>query len=93
MAEVKLRTNTLERELSSCGKRAVNIDPGYITLSKAVLATTKNYSHRIYLREGIYAEITLAWEKGTFTPRPWTYPDYRTDTAVSFFNRARKLLR
>jgi hypothetical protein len=94
LAEIKLETNEIEEKLA--GKldtgtaRPVNIDPGYVGLSKMVLATTKNYSHRIYLEGGIYAEVTLKYEDGGYRPQPWTYPDYRSDDYVSFFNDLRE---
>ena len=71
--------------------RPVNIDPGYMTLSKLVLATTKDYSHRLYLGGGIYGEITLHFESGDWKPWPWTYPDYAADTYHAFFRQARQL--
>lgn len=64
------------------GTRRVNIDPGYITLSNLVLASTKNYSHRIYLGNGIYAEVTLIYKNHHFHPLEWTYPDYRANLNV-----------
>ena len=72
---------------------AVNIDPGYVTLSKLVLATTKDYSHRIYIGKGIYGEVTLQYTKGTFTPFPHTYPDYQTRIAIEFFNQVRDFVK
>ncbi len=95
LPEIKLETNELEvcfsRELDIDLPRPVNIDPGYIGLSKLVLATTKNYSHRIYLRDGIFAEVTLRYRKGGFEPLPWTYPDYRSQDYIDFFEETREL--
>ncbi len=87
----KLHTQKIEKRLSSKFKRQVNIDPGYITLGKLVLFTTKNYSHRIYLNRGIYAEVALKFEANSFTPWPWTYPDYRTKEYIEFFNKVREI--
>ena len=70
--------------------RTVNIDPGYVHPAKVVLATIKDFSHRIYLRDGIYAEVTLMYQKNTFVPLPYTYPDFRTKSYVSLFNQARQ---
>jgi len=70
-------------------KRRVNLDPGYIDGGKLVLASTKNYSHRIYLSKGIYAEVTLIFEKSAFRPLAWTYPDYKSVTALDFLVKAR----
>jgi len=77
MPEVKLSTNRMEIELSIKGKRQVNIDPGVLSKERLVLATGKNYTHRIYLRNGIYADLTLIYQNGAYRPLPWTYPDYR----------------
>jgi len=71
--------------------RPINLDPGYLTSAKVVLATAKDYSHRIYLKEGIYAEATLRYFQGTYQPWPWTYPDYKTPEYLSFFHRLRKI--
>ncbi|MEA3346401.1 MAG: DUF4416 family protein [Chloroflexota bacterium] len=86
---IKHRTNELEGGNSDRERRWVNIDPGYVSLSKLVLATTKNHSHRIYLRDGIYAEVTLRYQQGTFRPWPWTYPDYASPPYIAIFNRIR----
>ena len=93
IADIKLFTNSLEAEYSEGGRRKLNIDPGYITLTKVVLATTKNYSHRIYIRKGIYCEITLSWYKGNFKPNPWTYPDYKKPQVIDFLNESRAKLK
>ena len=88
LAPIKLWTNELEQKISS-PNRKINLDPGYLTGSKMVLATTKDFSHRIYLQKGIYAETTLRFRKGTFTPFDYTYPDYATDY-ISIFNQIRE---
>jgi hypothetical protein len=94
IVHVKLRTNSIEDHYFSIGnKRCVNIDPGYLTSAKVVLATTKNFQHRVYLGMGIYAEVTLRYRKNSFMPWEWTYPDYRSDVAIAFFNRLRELYR
>ncbi len=90
LAAIKVRTNEMELEWAPDGLRRVNIDPGYISLSKLVLATTKNYWHRIYLAQGIYAEATLPFRDGAFRPQEWTYPDYRTPEHLAFFTAARE---
>ena len=76
LAEIKHATNDLERTWSVDGRRRVNLDPGYVSLCKLVLATTKDYAHRIYLGQGIYAEVTLQFKHGAFRAFEWTYPDY-----------------
>ena len=90
LAEIKLYTNALEQEHSYQGKRQINLDPGYIDLSKLVLATTKNHQHRIYLGQGIYAEVTVRYTQKSFRPWEWTYPDYRTEHYIDFFNEVRQ---
>ncbi len=90
----KSLTNELESKVaelvSTPVPRPVNLDPGYVGLSKLVLATTKNYSHRIYIRDGIYAEVTLQYKGNEFVPLPWTYPDYRSAEYRDYFNRLRE---
>ncbi len=90
LSETKLFTNGLEEEFASGSKRQINLDPGYIDLSKLVLATTKNHQHRIYLGHGIFAEVTLRFTRKSFRPWEWTYPDYRTDHYIQFFNQVRQ---
>lgn len=76
---IKRQTNDLEWSLAREGKRRVNIDPGYISLGKLVLASTKDHGHRLYLGQGIYGEVTLTYRQGRFRPWPWTYPDYASE--------------
>ncbi len=94
LSAIKLLTNDMEKKLSTSGKRNINLDPGYITLAKLVLASTKDYSHRIYLKDGIYAEVTLAYskDKGQFMPFVNTYRDYSEPKYKKFFALARVLL-
>lgn len=76
LAALKCWSNLLEQDWAVDSQRRVNIDVGYISLGKLVLASTKNHSHRLYLGEGIYGEVTLRFAGGQFEPWPWTYPDY-----------------
>lgn len=85
----KILTNKIEKKYSVNGKRMINIDPGYIDLSKLVLFSTKDYSHRIHVGNGIFAEITLSYKGKSFTPCELTYPDYRTSAYISIFNKIR----
>ncbi|MBI5872903.1 MAG: DUF4416 family protein [Candidatus Omnitrophica bacterium] len=90
LPEIKIFTNLLEKKLSrDPGKRDLNIDPGYISLSKLVLATTKSFVHRIYTGKGIFQEVTLYFKDNTFTAGRWTYPDYRSDSHIALFNEIR----
>lgn len=91
LAEVKRATNELELTWAVDGKRRVNLDPGYVSLGKLVLATTKDYSHRIYLGQGIYAEVTLKYEHGRFQAWPWTYPDYASEHYLEIFGGIRRM--
>ena len=76
LAEVKLATNALERARAAGGRRPVNLDPGYLLLERFVLASGKNFTHRIHVGCGIYADLTLVFQRGQFRALPWTYPDY-----------------
>ena len=93
LAEIKLHANALERELAAAGAhpepRPVNIDPGVLGLGKFLLATTKDQAHRVYLRDGIYAEVTLRYQAGAYEPWPWTYADYRQPAVLAFLQEAR----
>jgi hypothetical protein len=90
LADIKLFTNDLENENLFNGKRRVNIDPGYLLLERFVLATGKNFSHRIHIGKGIYADLTLIYTKGDFEPLPWTYPDYASENIMNFLKQVRK---
>jgi hypothetical protein len=93
LAAIKLRTNALEGELAVSGQypevRPLNLDPGILTLGKFLLATTKDQAHRVYLRDGIFAEVTLRFHAGAFEPWPWTYADYRQPAVLEFLCQAR----
>ncbi|MCM8783477.1 MAG: DUF4416 family protein [Candidatus Omnitrophica bacterium] len=91
IARIKIFTNKLEKRFALNDRRQINLDPGYLTDSKLVLATTKNYYHRIYLEKGIYAEVTLYFKKESFCYFETTYPDYRTFPYIDFFNTVRKI--
>lgn len=93
LAVQKLGTNDLEACWRTSRGRQVNLDPGYLDLNKLVLASTKDAAHRVYLGDGIYAEATLRWARGTFAAWPYTYPDYASEHAVAFFNRVRQRYR
>jgi hypothetical protein len=97
LAGIKRQTNTTERafaiDTGRGWRRRVNLDPGYVDLAKLVLATTKDRQHRLYLGEGIYAEVTLRFTGGRFVPWEWTYPDYRTPEYLAFFDAVRQRYR
>ena len=50
----KLSAIKIERECSlntSAAKRQINLDPGYLSGSQVILASTKRYQNRVYLRD------------------------------------------
>jgi len=93
LSDIKLKTNEIEDTLSSGGRRRINLDPGYLTLSKIVLASTKNYAHRIYLGKGIYGEVSLLFKDGIYNSYLYTYRDYRDKTSIDIFMNARELFK
>ena len=95
LPDKKLLTNRVEERYAheTTSHRRVNLDVGYVCLAKLVLASTKDHAHRIYLRDGIYAEITLRYYHKTFQPWEWTYPDYRSPTYIAIFNHIRTIYR
>jgi hypothetical protein len=97
LPDIKIFTNNFEEEM---GKeiegeihRGINLDPGYLAQEKIVLASTKNFRHRIYLRDGIYGEVTLYWQKGAFHEFDYTFPDYRTEFYKDYFRKVREKYR
>lgn len=90
LVDAKLAANELEQQWLDAGKRRVNIDPGYISAAKLVLATTKNYAHRLYLGRGIYGDVHLRVIDRKFVPNEWTYPDYQAADSLLFFNKIRQ---
>ena len=86
---IKLQTNDLEKAYSREGGRRVNIDPGYLSSAHLILATGKGFAHRPYLRDGIYADLTLMYYDKSFQTLPWTYPDYGEKETRGIFNRLR----
>lgn len=91
LAAMKHATNQLETHWAVGDRRLVNIDPGYLDHAKVVLATTKDYSHRLYIGGGMYAEVTLQYRNKSYQPWEWTYPDYRQPVVLYFFNQLRDM--
>ncbi|MFW5814413.1 MAG: DUF4416 family protein [Spirochaetota bacterium] len=99
LAGFKEEANALESETAagpaspsrppSADARRVNLDPGLLSLSRVVLASTKASAHRVPLRDGLYAEITLLYRRGRYRPLEWTYPDYQSDRFVEWLARVR----
>jgi len=90
---IKLFTNSLEQKYSENARRQVNLDPGYLSLDALVLATGKHSPHRIYLRDGIWADLHLLYRGGSFKPLEWTYPDYGSEPIIELCNRLRESLK
>jgi hypothetical protein len=94
LAAIKRQTNEWEAEYAALDRqpepRPLNLDPGYITAAKLVLASTKDHAHRLYLQDGIYAEVTLAYRHRAWQPQDWTYPDYRRPDFQELFTRCRQ---
>ena len=97
LADVKLFTIDLERQLAELKRfpevRPLNLDPGLMQLGKFMLATTKDQAHRIYLRDGIFAEATLRFHAGAFELWPWTYRDYQEPAVRQFLGEVREVYR
>ncbi len=98
LIEAKIATNALEADFAakatgSSPPRPINLDPGYVAQPKLVLASMKNFAHRIYLDKGVYGEVTLIYSAGKWNPLGWTFPDYGSGRYDGFLNSARQRLR
>nr|MBN2277450.1 DUF4416 family protein [candidate division Zixibacteria bacterium] len=97
LADIKLWTNKLEEKygekVGDFVFRKINLDPGIMTHANLCLATTKDYAHRVYLKNGIFGEVTLIFQNKKFKSLPWTYPDYTEPEALDFFIRVRETLK
>jgi len=94
LSTIKIKTNSLENKIKTKAEmksRAVNLDPGYLTASALIMATVKDFSHRIPLSSGIYAHLELLFGKNEIRTLPWTYPDYKKPDYHSFFLDVRKI--
>lgn len=96
LSRIKLKTNDIEEKLAKKlalpFPRPVNLDPGMIEPAKLILASTKNFSHRIYIGDNIYAELTLSYCKGEWESYKYTFPDYKETRYHEFFSRVRDRL-
>lgn len=97
LIEAKRKTNAIEADFARRSRqgpaRPINLDPGYVESAKLVLASMKNFSHRIYLGRGVYAEVTLMYHKGRWVASPWTFPDFASQRYHPFLTEARDRLR
>lgn len=91
LPSIKIFTNKIEKKLSLASSRRINIDPGYLDSAKLVLASSKNYVHRMYLGKGVFAEITLFFQDDSFRYWQWTYADYRSPEYIEIFNHIREV--
>lgn len=89
LASIKRETNNLEQRFAAHGNRVINLDAGYVALDKLVLATTKNRAHRIYIGQGVYAEVTLLYHRGSYEAWRFTYPDFHKPEYIAELNRIR----
>ena len=83
--EIKRGCLTAKGGQKGVGGRRINLDPGYLDLAKIVLASTKDFSHRIYLGSGIYGEVTLIYSGKGYQILPYTFPDFRTQEYLEIF--------
>ncbi|ADG70401.1 DUF4416 family protein [Brachyspira murdochii] len=93
ISNVKRITDNIEREyLDDKNNRKINIDPAILTLENFILVTNKNFTHRIYLKDGVFADLTLIYKKKEgYTELPWTYADYSSDETKKFLKKIREL--
>ncbi len=89
LAGAKVAAEGVEEEFARDGRRTVNVDPGLLTDENFLLATGKNYSHRIYLKDGVFADLTLVYRGGEYRALPWTYPDCASDAIRAFLGDVR----
>jgi len=92
LPDYKIQAVGIEDENQVEGKRIINIDPGYLALEKIVAASTKNFTHRVYIRDNIYGDMQFLRRKGRYVPMEWTFQDYSFDFTLGFFEKARKIL-
>jgi|YelNatPaOPRAMG01_1025707.scaffolds.fasta_scaffold121278_2 hypothetical protein len=90
LPDIKQATNAIEDRFSEDSKRRVNIDPGYVSKTNLILATGKNFTHRVYLRDGVYADLTLIYQGKQFRQLPWTYPDYAEEKQKTMMGKIRE---
>jgi hypothetical protein len=91
LVEIKIASNEIEKQFMLNGSRKINLDPGYLTSAKIILATTKDYSHRVYLGRGIFADLHLQYRQNKFQINPWTYPDYQEPFVIKYFEELREI--
>lgn len=91
LVEMRHLTQSLEEEFRIEGNRRFNLDPGLLFADQVVIATTKNYAHKIYLGRGVYGDLTYLFRERAYHPLPWTFPDLRLDNRLDFFRKVREI--
>ncbi|MBI4141696.1 DUF4416 family protein, partial [Candidatus Woesearchaeota archaeon] len=89
---IKQITNNTEQKHSKERKRIINIDPGYVTEQQVVLASTKEYPYRIYLNDGIYAQLIFVYTKKGWAVVEKTFKDYQEKEVQEFLITVRNSL-
>ena len=92
LAGIKIGLESIENDFSQEGRRMLNLDPGLVTPENFILARGKNFTHRVYLRDGVFADLTLVFRGGEYRPLPWTYPDYASGEIRSLLREIRETL-
>lgn len=91
ITQVKKITDSIEKKYANNDNRSVNLDPAILTLENFILATNKNFTHRIYLKDGVFADLTLIYKKKEgYSKLPWTYADYSSEYTIDFLNKIRE---
>ncbi|MBZ4643543.1 MAG: hypothetical protein JG767_1152 [Deferribacteraceae bacterium] len=93
IVEFKLKAVEIEDSMLKDGKRVINIDPGYVALEKVVAASTKNFTHRIYIANSIYGDVQLMRKSNSYEKLPWTFYDYTLEPVLKFFEEMRRILK
>ncbi|MDH4469281.1 MAG: DUF4416 family protein [Bacteriovoracaceae bacterium] len=92
LPDYKKFAESIELKSLDSGKRTINIDPGFVALEQVVLSTSKPYSHRILLTDGIYADLVYLFQNKNYQVLPWTYPDYQEIAKINYFLNVRQNL-
>jgi len=87
LPDIKLFTNAIEIDTAKGGSRTINLDPGYLSDANVIIATTKNYYHRIPLAKGIYSHMEYVLKGKQFHFMEWTYPDFKSEPYLAFFRQ------
>ena len=89
ITQAKIATTNFENQNLKNGARTINIDPGVLTLENMFLTTGKPFAHRIYLGQGVYADLNYIYKQGGYQVLPWTYPDYGHPEKLAKFEEIR----